>query len=86
MDIEVFLNSFEAELTVAGVKEEWKHVLISKLILKAKGTVLDLLEIPSTTYDNLKQRLFNRIGISRVQPGIKIWGCWMNEAHGKSGR
>ncbi len=56
-EIEIVLNSLEAELANAGVElDEWKTILLAKITPKCKNLVLDLLQNPTTTYLDIKKK------------------------------
>ncbi len=83
-EIEIFLNSLEAELANAGVElDEWKTILLAKITPKCKNLVLDLLQNPTTTYLDIKNRLYNNVGMSKASTGSKLW---VKDASGKSVR
>ncbi len=73
-EIEIFLNSLEAELANAGVElDEWKAILLAKITPKCKNLVLDLLQNPTTTYLDIKNRLYNNVGMSKASTGSKLF-------------
>ncbi len=73
----MFLQSLEAELNGIGVrKEDFKQILVSKLPCKTKETILDLLGREDSTYDMLKSRLLDKVGLSKREVEIKLFVEW----------
>ena len=71
------MDSLEQELDYVAVdRGDWKRTLVSKLTIGSKGIVRDLIVSDDYTYDNLRERLLNRTGISPVEAGIKIFHGW----------
>ena len=85
LEIEVFIGTLEAELSSLGVlRNEWRDILISKLSPKAKSFILDMVEDSSSTYNDLKHRLYCNIGLTCTQAGQKLFGSWLKDIHGKT--
>ncbi len=80
-NISLFLQSLEAELNggIGVRKEDFKQILVSKLPYKTKETILDLLGEDST-YDMLKSRLLDKVGLSKREVGNKLFVEWEKEA------
>ncbi len=73
-NISHFLLAFEAELKDIGVnKSEYRHILISKLPSKTKESVLDLMGSGACTYEKLKARLLEKVGLSQREVEIKLF-------------
>ncbi len=76
-DISQLLLALEAELHDIGVrKEDFWHILISKLPPKTKENVLDLLCEKGCTYDKLKSKLLDKMGLSQREVEVKLFIDW----------
>lgn len=72
-DVNKYMRGLEVELKELGVeKKRWKSVLLSKLPVKTKETVLDVIEEVGCTYSRLKEALIGRVGYRLRNLEVKL--------------
>ena len=76
----MLIDALERELRAVDVpQDQWKRILLSKLTIKVAGLLSDLTDSDNYIYDDCKERLYDRMGISNTQAGIKIFEMWSKE-------
>jgi len=86
-DIESYLSFLETELLAGEIPRGlWKKILLRKVPQNVKVLLADLLELPATTYQDIKKRLLARVGVPQSQLGMKIFGTWITNSRGRRGR
>ncbi len=73
-DMAKFLRSLEVQLKDLGVERRyWKSVLLSKLPVKIKEQVLEIIESERCTFDRLKDALLARVGLTKRELEVKLF-------------
>ncbi len=73
-EISKFIRGMEADLRDIGVsRAQYKSILLSKLTPKVSEHVVDLVDEEGCTYDSLKRKLLEKVGLSRRDLEIKLF-------------
>ncbi len=73
-EISKFIRGMEADLRDIGVsRAQYKIILLSKLTPKVREHVVDLVDEEGCTYDSLKRKLLEKVGLSRRDLEIKLF-------------
>ena len=85
-DIETFLTSLEAQLAKLQIpKDDWSNFLIAKLPGETSSLITDLIGTDAN-YSNFRNRMYNRVGISHVAAGMKLFSSWVPDFNDKKVR
>ncbi len=72
-EVDLFVESFEAELLQAGIPEdEWKKILISKLPPKTRHHISEVAHKVNSAYNDVKTILFQAAGQTLLEIGMKL--------------
>ncbi len=82
-EISKFVMTLETELREIGVsKGQYKRVLLSKLTPKVRERMADVIDESACTYERLKEKLLERIGLSRRDLDIKMFNDLEEDCRG----
>ena len=77
------MKTLETELREIGVnKGQHKRILLSKLTSKVRERMADVIDEPTCTYERLKTKLLERIGLSRRDLEIKMFNDLEEDCRG----
>ena len=84
-DVELYIQGIENELLQAGYpQDKWKAVLTSRLTPVMKELISDLQATPTTTFEDIKDRLLDCAGQTSTQAGQEFFELKPKEMKGKS--
>ncbi len=73
-EISKYIRGLEADLKDIGVSQrQYKRILLSKLSPKAREQVVDLVDSGECTYELLKRKLLEKVGLSKRDLEIKLF-------------
>ena len=82
-EISKYVKTLETELREIGVsKGQHKRILLSKLTSKVRERMADVIDEPTCTYERLKTKLLERIGLSRRDLEIKMFNDLEEDCRG----
>ena len=84
-DLELYLQSFENEMTQLEVNpDRWKALITVRLTPKMKGYICDIQQNPASSYQDVKACLLSNAGLTRAQAGARWFSLSTDCMKGKS--
>ncbi len=85
-EISKFIRGMEADLRDIDVsRAQYKRILLSKLTRKVREHVVHLVDEEGCTYDSLKWKLLEKVGLSRRDLEIKLFNPFVPDPALKRG-